>query len=244
MDEELTESLRFRVKGKAGEGDIVVGFCYRLPDQEDRVDEALYKQIGAASHPQNMVLVGDFDHPNICWRDNTAGHQRLKKFLERVDGNLLFQIVQEPMRRGAMLDLVLTNKERLMSDEKLKGSLGYSDHEMVEFKVLRASKRVCSKLTTVDLRRVDFNLFGELLGRVTWKKSLEGRGAPKSWSVFKDISSKSRNSAPRENGRQARMPGGLSGSIRNCWTYLSTKKKVYREWKQEQVTWEDYRDII
>ena len=40
------------------------------------------------------------------------------------------------------------------------------------------------------------------------------------------------------------MPGGLSGSIRNCWTYLSTKKKVYREWKQERVTWEDYRDII
>lgn len=57
MDEELTESLRFRVKGKAG-GDIVVGFCYRLPDQEDRVDEALYKQIGAMPYSQNMALRG------------------------------------------------------------------------------------------------------------------------------------------------------------------------------------------
>ena len=167
MDEELTESLRFRVKGKAGEGDIVVGFCYRLPDQEDRVDEALYKQIGAASHPQNMVLMGDFNHPDICWRDNIAGHQRLKKFLERVDGNLLFQIVQEPMRRGAILDLVLTSEKRLVSNLKLKGNLGCRHHEMKEFKILMASKRLCNKLATLDLRRADFKLLRELFGRVT-----------------------------------------------------------------------------
>ena len=130
MDEELTESLRFRVKGKAG-GDIVVGFCYRLPDQEDRVDEALYKQIGAASHSQNMALIGNFNHPNICWRDNTVMHQKSKRFLESVDGKSLFQVVQEPMRKGAMLDLVLTNQEEVVSNMKLKDSLGCSDHEMV-----------------------------------------------------------------------------------------------------------------
>lgn len=30
IDEELTESLRLRVKGKEGEGDIVVGVCCLL----------------------------------------------------------------------------------------------------------------------------------------------------------------------------------------------------------------------
>ncbi|GAB0208910.1 hypothetical protein GRJ2_003356700 [Grus japonensis] len=49
MDEELTESLWVRIKGRTGAGDIIVGVCYRPPDQEDRVDEALYRQIGAAS---------------------------------------------------------------------------------------------------------------------------------------------------------------------------------------------------
>ena len=33
IDEELTESLWVRVKGKAGKGDIVVGVCYGLPNQ-------------------------------------------------------------------------------------------------------------------------------------------------------------------------------------------------------------------
>ena len=34
MDEELTESLWVRVKGKAGEGDVTVQFFYGLHNQE------------------------------------------------------------------------------------------------------------------------------------------------------------------------------------------------------------------
>ncbi|PKU40028.1 rna-directed dna polymerase from mobile element jockey-like [Limosa lapponica baueri] len=50
-------------------------------------------------------------------------------------------MVEEPMRKGAVLDLVLTNKEGLVGNVKLKRSLGYSDHEMIEFKILRAARR-------------------------------------------------------------------------------------------------------
>ncbi|PKU31929.1 rna-directed dna polymerase from mobile element jockey- hypothetical protein [Limosa lapponica baueri] len=53
----------------------------------------------------------------------------------------LLQVIEEPMRRGAMLDLLLTNEEGLVGNVKLKGSLGCSDHEMVEFKILRAVRR-------------------------------------------------------------------------------------------------------
>lgn len=44
-----------------------------------------------------------------------------------------------------MLDLVLTNKEGLVGNVKLKGSFGCSVHEMVEFKILRAAIMVHSK---------------------------------------------------------------------------------------------------
>ena len=66
-----------------------------------------------------------------------------------------------------MLDLVLTNEEGLVNNVKLKGSLGCSDHRMVEFKILRESKRMHSKLATLDFRRADFDLFRELFSRVT-----------------------------------------------------------------------------
>jgi len=110
--------------------------------------------------------VGDFKHPSICWRDNTAGHKQSRRFLECTDDKFLLQVIEQPMRRGAMLDLVLISKEGLMVKVKLKCSLGCSDHELVEFKILRAARRIHSKLTTVDFRRAGFGLFRHLLGRV------------------------------------------------------------------------------
>lgn len=36
IDKELSESLWVSVKGMAGEGDTVVGVCYKLPDEEEQ----------------------------------------------------------------------------------------------------------------------------------------------------------------------------------------------------------------
>ncbi|GAB0204485.1 hypothetical protein GRJ2_002914100 [Grus japonensis] len=185
IDEELAERLWVRIKRSTGTGDIIAGVCYRPPDQGDRVDEVFYRQLGAPSCSQALILMGDFNHPNICWRDNKVGHKQSKRFLECVGDNFLLQVIEEPTRRGAMLDLILTNKEGLVGDVKLKGSLGCSDHEMVEFRILRAVRRVHSKLTILDFRRADFGLFRDLLGRIPWDKALEGRGAQESWLIFK-----------------------------------------------------------
>ncbi|KAJ7407514.1 hypothetical protein BTVI_63030 [Pitangus sulphuratus] len=155
-------------------------------DQENRVDEVLYRQVSAASHLQALLLMGDFNHPDICWRDNTAGHRQSRRFLECIDDNFPLQEIEEPTRRGAMLDLVLSNKEGLVGNVKLKGSLGCSDHEMVEFEILRATRRAHSKLTTLDFRTADFDLLRDVLDRVPWDNALEGRGAQEIWLIFKD----------------------------------------------------------
>jgi len=85
--------------------------------------------------------------------------------------------VEKPTRRGVLLDLVLTNKERLGEDGKVGGSLGYSDHEMVEFRILGGGRRAISKITTLDFRTANFGLFQDLLGGILWIRALEGRGS-------------------------------------------------------------------
>ena len=128
----------------------------------------------------------DFKHADNCWWDNTAEHKQSKRFPEDVDDKFLYQVTEEPTRRGAMLDLVCTNKEELVANVKLKGSLGYSDHNMVKFNILRSGRRGHSKVTTLECRREDFGLFRGLLGRVPRDKALEGRGDQESWLIFKD----------------------------------------------------------
>ncbi|GAB0204061.1 hypothetical protein GRJ2_002871700 [Grus japonensis] len=76
-------------------------------------------------------------YPNICWRDNTTGHKQSRRFLECKDDKFRTPVIEETTRRGGLLYLILKPKEGLMGDVKVKGSLGCSDHEMVEFRTLR-----------------------------------------------------------------------------------------------------------
>ncbi|PKU29035.1 mitochondrial fission process protein 1 [Limosa lapponica baueri] len=66
-DEEIVESLWVRIKGQASMRDTVVGDYYRSPDQDGEADEAFYSQLKVASQLQALVLMGDFNHPDICW---------------------------------------------------------------------------------------------------------------------------------------------------------------------------------
>jgi len=65
----------------------------------------------------------------------------------------------------------------------------------------------------MDFRRSDLDLFRELLGRVTWDQALEGRGAQKSWSVFKDHLLQAQKQCilrKRNAGKNARRPLWIS----------------------------------
>jgi len=60
------------------------------------VDEAFCGKIGAAPHSQTLVLFGDFNHPDICCEDNTAGHKQPRRLLECIDDNFLLQVRENP----------------------------------------------------------------------------------------------------------------------------------------------------
>jgi len=184
-DEERTESLWVRIKGQAHKGDVKVGVYYRPPDQEEEVDEAFYRQLQAASQLQALVLMGDFNHPDISWEDHTARQAKSRRFLQSIDDNFLMQVVKEPTRKDTLLGLVLTNKERLVEHVKVGGRLSCSDHEMVKFRILHGGSRAISRIKTLDLRRADFALFRQLLGGIPWARALKGRRVQVCWSLFK-----------------------------------------------------------
>ena len=71
-----------KIKGQANTGDAVVGVQYGLADQEEQVDEAFYGQLEMASQSQALVVLGDFNHPDIYWRDNMSQHTQSRKFLQ------------------------------------------------------------------------------------------------------------------------------------------------------------------
>ncbi|GAB0195035.1 hypothetical protein GRJ2_001968800 [Grus japonensis] len=115
---------------------------------------------------------------------------------------------------------------------------------MVEFRILKAARRACSKLTTLDFRRADFGLFRDLLGRIPWDKALEGRGAQDSWLIFKGhllqaqercVPTKRKSS--KSTKRHPWMNKELLGKVKQ-------KKIAFRGWKQGCTAWEEYRETV
>jgi len=239
-DEEGVESLWFRIKGQAHMGDVIVGVYYRPPDQEEEVDEAFYKQLQVVSQSQDLVLMGDFNHPDISWEDHTARQMQSKRFLQSIDYNFLMQVVEEPTRKGTLLDLVLTNKEGLVEDVKVGGRLGCSDHEMVEFRILRGGSTALSMIKTLDLRRADIALFKELLVGIPWARTLEGRGVQECWSLFKHhfLHAQERYIPLRKKSS--------NGGRRHAWLNkeLLVEIRWNGMWKEGQATWEEYRNVV
>ncbi|PKU35038.1 adaptin ear-binding coat-associated protein 1 [Limosa lapponica baueri] len=168
--------LWVRIRGRASKADIVVGVCYRPPNQDVEVDEIFYKQLGEVSRSLALVLVGDFNLPDISWAHNTAEREQSRRFLECVGDYFLTQLVREPTREGALLDMLLVNREGPVGDVTVGGHLGRSDHEMIEFSILREARRGASRTATMDFRRADFGLFKSLLDRVLWEAALKGKG--------------------------------------------------------------------
>lgn len=57
MNDEPTEGLWVRIKKETSMGNVVVGICYRPPDQEE-ADEVFYRHLKVASYLQDLIHMG------------------------------------------------------------------------------------------------------------------------------------------------------------------------------------------
>ena len=114
--------------------------------------------------------MGDFNYPDICWKAYSASHPQSRRFLQHNDDNFLMQMVDEPTRRGVLLDLILTNKEGAVEAVTVEGSLGCSDHETREFRISHGRNRIPSRITTLDFSRANFGPFKQLLWEIPWNR--------------------------------------------------------------------------
>lgn len=108
--EELPVRLRLRACGlKFGVGQI-------KEIQKEPVDEDFLCQLQECTHSQALILMGNFNHLNICWQNNMASCKGSRSHLECLDGNFLVQVLDKPIRSEALLDTVLTNVEKIIKD--------------------------------------------------------------------------------------------------------------------------------
>lgn len=82
----------------------------------------VFIQLEEASHLQALVVVGDFNHPHI-WTLGTTGFKQSWRIQECTSDSFVAQ-VKELMAKGAVLDMILKNKEEeLIGNAKVGSAL-------------------------------------------------------------------------------------------------------------------------
>ncbi|CAM2109003.1 unnamed protein product [Caretta caretta] len=224
-----TKGIWIKFRSVSNKSDVVVGVCYRPPDQGDEVDEAFFRQLAEATRSHALVLMGDFNFPDICWESNTAVHRQSRKFLESVGDNFLAQVLEEPTRGGAFLDLLLTNRVELVGEAKVDGNLGGSDHELVEFRILTQGRKVSSRIRTLDFRKAEFDSLRERMADLKHKKE-----AYKKWKVghvtreeYKNIARACRNEIRRAKSHlELQLARDVKSNKKGFFRYVGKKKKA------------------
>jgi len=114
--------------------------------------------------------------PAINCDYHMANTSRSRRFLKHLEDNFLVQVLREPTRKGALLDLLLENREGLVGDVAIGGHLGHNDHEVVEFEIFGDRRKTATKTSVLNMGRADFRLPGELVSKVPWETAFEGIG--------------------------------------------------------------------
>ena len=88
--------------------------------------------------------------PLFSWRTSTSliytgsttqGKKQSRKFPEFVADNFLVQLVRVPSRGGSLLELLFTNREKLVGDMEIKRCFEQREQEMLVISILGDLRR-------------------------------------------------------------------------------------------------------
>ena len=161
-----------------------MGVVYRRPGISEKEDNDLHLTIGLAA---NLVLIGDFNYPNIKWgsrRTDKAG----AKFLELIDDCYLHQLVTEPTRYDNILDLVFSSEADMIEDVDVREPAVNSDLCTIHFNlVVRRQAKNNPDWQTIDYNRGDWESIRRYLDAIAWKPLLEDKTCEEQLKIFTEL---------------------------------------------------------
>ena len=211
----------------------------------------IINHIGSSKFTHKVPL-GDFNLPELDWINMTCPGNNIEdynhKFLECIRDNFLTQHIQEATRqRGgdkpALLDLLFTNEENLLSNMEILQPLGKSDHSIIKFSIPISSEQT-KPIIKVQYEKGDYTKFKEDLSKINWADELNKHpeDVNEQWTFFKTNFSKIEiKYVPRKtvyiNGKLSKK---LSSPLdRKTLLKIKKKNKIWSKMRKNLATEEE-----
>ena len=151
------ESVLCNIQYEAGLP-ILIGTCYRPPNSSDTYNNKIIDMLTLVGDTETfeVVIMGDFNLSGIDFNTLSTTSTYSELFLEKTLNLFLTQHVSFPTINvtggiGSTIDLVFTDEEQSVSEQKQCPPLGKSDHICITFNVNIPCKRHCLDSQPKDL---------------------------------------------------------------------------------------------
>ena len=163
--------------------------------------------------------MGSSNHPDICWKDRTAGLKQSRRS-EYTDDKFLAQVIEEPT--GKAQGKLLCWMWYLWTAEKQ--TLAWPRDGGVQ----HPKKESRAKIRTIAFHfwRADFKLFRDLLWTIPWDVAKKRKAVQESWLIFKDHLLQTQETSISTRRKSAQTAGSLHGWASSSWLNSDLKKQL------------------
>ena len=174
---------------------ILVGSIYKSTSSTQDNNKALLELLKKADDiagDNRVLIMGDFNVPNIDWDDKNlkAGAKPFESLmLDCIDDCYLNQHVRDPTRlrneQESTLDLIFTREEGDVRNIEIMPPIGGSDHGVV------IGDFVCEWKSKIEFKprrmyyKGKYDKIIEGLEKVDWKKEFENKPVQECWDMFR-----------------------------------------------------------
>ena len=214
---------------------LIVGCVYRSPNSDEVNNTNINKMIQNLNPTKKILMMGDFNYPEIDWKDTDNIHAwepKAECFLESTRDAYLFQHVQEPTRHRAnqkknLLDLVFTTDDSV-ENVNLETPLGNSDHCAISFEVQINCTPNNDHKSYPNYNKANYEAMKTDVNQVDWRTELAEKNVNESWNFLS-------NALRSTTNKHVPMKTKKHWKKRPLWmnqTALAKVKKKHDAWKR------------
>lgn len=182
LSDNVVEMLVVEV-GDCNKDGTLLGLCYKPPNASEEYEQLMFTAIQNISS-KSLILMGDFNYPNINW-EQLSSDRSGELFLALVQDCFLFQHVRMPTRGNNILDLILSTEEGMIEDVSVEEPLNTSDHNLIFFKAITKTISTHTKQEKIfDFNKANYKLINNEIKNIDWNIMFAGLGTEEMWEQF------------------------------------------------------------
>ena len=177
-----------------GQDVLMIGVLYRSPNSTDQESNEIIMMIAEAvsMRSSHLLIMGDMNFPGIDWSVQTSnGTLQEQHFIENFREWFLWQHSVLPTRyrnqqKANILDLVMTNEERMVDVVNVNEPLGKSDHATLDWILRCYADDAQTRVKKYLYDKGDFDAIRESIAVDDWPSILLNKSAEEQWTVISE----------------------------------------------------------